>query len=73
MKELNNVRKSNSAKKTEEEVLRTVKYWRKRFPRGIDKQIFSMVVFEQGLEERDRLTKSQLDFFINRRKNKRTN
>lgn len=72
MEELNNVKVSDSAEKTEkDEVARTIEYWRKKYPRGIDKQILNMVVFEQGLEERDRLTRSQLEFFMNRRKNKK--
>jgi hypothetical protein len=72
MEELNNVKESDSATKTEQDdVARTVEYWRKSFIRGIDKHIFGMVVYEQGLEERDRLTKSQLDSLMSKRKNKK--
>lgn len=52
------------------EAARTIEFWKKQFS-GIDKKIFEMVVYEKGLEERDRLTKSQLDFLMERRKNKK--
>lgn len=52
------------------ESARTVEFWKRHFT-GIEKKIFEMVIFEKGLEERDRLTKSQLDFFMERRKNKK--
>lgn len=58
----------NTIKANESE--RTVEYWEKQFS-GIDKKIFEMVVFEKGYEKRDRLTKSQLDFLMDRRKNKK--
>lgn len=70
MLELSNV-SSQSEKTTEKEVARTVEYWSKIYNRGIDKHIFTMVVYEHGLEERDRLTKSQLESMMNLRKNKR--
>jgi len=49
---------------------RTIEFWRKQFT-GLDKKIFGMIVFEQCLEERDRLTKSQLDFYMDKRKRKK--
>lgn len=52
------------------EPARTIGFWKKQFL-GVDKKILDMVIFEQNLEERDRLTKSQLDFYINKRKNKK--
>ena len=70
MLELSNV-SSQSEKTMEKEVAITVEYWRKIYNRGIDKHIFIMVVYEHGLEERDRLTKSQLESMMNLRKNKR--
>jgi hypothetical protein len=52
------------------EPARTIEFWRKQFT-GIDKKIFNMIVFEQCLEERDRLTKSQVVFYMDKRKRKK--
>jgi len=70
MSELND--SSSQSEKTEEkEVERTVEYWRSFYNRGMNKHIFGMIVYEQGLEERDRLTKSRLESLMNLRKTKR--
>ncbi|OGM08192.1 hypothetical protein A2Z67_06270 [Candidatus Woesebacteria bacterium RBG_13_36_22] len=52
------------------EPARTIEFWRKQFT-GLNKKIFDMIVYEQCLEERDRLTKSQLDFYMDNRKRKK--
>jgi len=66
------IKTSNQLEKIEEkEVERTVEYWKKIYNRGIDKHILTMVIYEHGLEERDRLTKSRLESLMNLRKNKR--
>lgn len=70
MSELSNT-SSQSEKTEEKEVARTVEYWRQVYNRGIDKHIFTMVIYEHGLEERDRLTKSRLELLMNLRKTKR--
>lgn len=72
MSELSNI--SNQSEKVgeeEKEVERTVEHWRSVYSRGINKHIFEMVVYENGFEERDRLTKSRLESLMNLRKIKR--
>jgi len=72
MSELSNV--SNQSEKIgeeEKEVERTVEYWKSIYIRGMNKHIFEMVVYENGFEERDRLTKSHLESLMNLRKVKR--
>lgn len=72
MSELSNI--SNQSKKVgeeEKEVERTVEYWRSVYVRGMSKHIFEMVIYENGFEERDRLTKSRLESLMNLRKIKR--
>ncbi len=70
MSEISNIF-SQSEKTEEKEIARTVEYWKQIYNRGIDKHIFSMVVYEHGLEERDRLTKSRLELLMNLRKTKK--
>jgi hypothetical protein len=69
--DLTNVKSTPIEEDRNNEEARTVEYWRKnKFIRGMDNKIFEMVVFEKGLEERDRLTLSQIETLMAMRKNK---
>ena len=70
METLNNVEGTPAEKTGIPEVERTITFWKKRLSR-FDRKFFDMIVFEHGLQDRDRLTKSQVDMYIDRRKNKK--
>lgn len=67
---LSNLENDVSAIKTGAEPERTVEFWRRKLS-GMERRIFDMVVFEKGLEDRDRLPESQVTFLIERRRNKK--